>query len=74
MKAVIIQKFGDLEGSSLKTGIDIPTPSEQEVLIKVKAAGVNRPDILQRQGLYNCLLYTSPSPRDNTTSRMPSSA
>ena len=23
---------------------------------------------------YNCLLYTSPSPRDNTTSRMPSSA
>ena len=22
----------------------------------------------------NCLLYTSPSPRDNTTSRMPSSA
>ena len=24
--------------------------------------------------LLNCLLYTSPSPRDNTTSRMPSSA
>ena len=24
--------------------------------------------------LYICLLYTSPSPRDNTTSRMPSSA
>ena len=24
--------------------------------------------------LYACLLYTSPSPRDNTTSRMPSSA
>ena len=23
---------------------------------------------------YSCLLYTSPSPRDNTTSRMPSSA
>ena len=23
---------------------------------------------------YTCLLYTSPSPRDNTTSRMPSSA
>ncbi len=52
MKAVIIQKFGHLDGSTLKTGIDIPTPSEHEVLIKVKAAGVNRPDILQRQGLY----------------------
>ena len=24
--------------------------------------------------IYNCLLYTSPSPRDNTGSRMPSSA
>ena len=26
------------------------------------------------RGLYNCLLYTSPSPRDLSTSRMPSSA
>ena len=25
-------------------------------------------------GLYGCLLYTSPSPRDRTRSRMPSSA
>ena len=60
MKAVIIQKFGDLEGSSLKTGIDIPRPSEHEVLIKVKAAGVNRPDILQRQGLYKVPSDASP--------------
>ena len=27
-----------------------------------------------RLGTYNCLLYTSPSPRDRTRSRMPSSA
>ena len=60
MKAVIIQKFGDLEGSTLKTGIDIPRPSEKEVLIKVKAAGVNRPDILQRQGLYKVPSDASP--------------
>ena len=26
------------------------------------------------EALYNCLLYTSPSPRDPKTSRMPSSA
>ena len=26
------------------------------------------------QGIYTCLLYTSPSPRDRTRSRMPSSA
>ena len=30
----------------------VPRPAEGEVLIKVAAAGVNRPDILQRRGLY----------------------
>ena len=30
----------------------IPQPSSGEILIKVEAAGVNRPDILQRRGLY----------------------
>ncbi len=60
MKAVIIQKFGDLGGSTVKKGLDIPRPSEHEVLIKVKAAGVNRPDILQRQGLYKVPSDASP--------------
>ena len=31
-------------------------------------------DILSEAKLKNCLLYTSPSPRDATLSRMPSSA
>src|SRR5205085_5120756 len=30
----------------------VPKPGPDEVLIKVAAAGVNRPDILQRRGLY----------------------
>ncbi|MEO9169121.1 MAG: NAD(P)H-quinone oxidoreductase, partial [Aestuariivirga sp.] len=30
----------------------IPTPSHEQVLVKVFAAGVNRPDILQRKGGY----------------------
>ncbi|WP_150113192.1 NAD(P)H-quinone oxidoreductase [Methylobacter tundripaludum] len=30
----------------------IPTPSANQVLIKVAAAGVNRPDVMQRKGLY----------------------
>ena len=30
----------------------VPTPGAGEVLIAVKAAGINRPDVLQRQGLY----------------------
>ena len=31
-------------------------------------------EFTDRQRSYNCLLYTSPSPRDLSTSRMPSSA
>jgi NADPH2:quinone reductase len=30
----------------------VPRPGPQEVLIKVAAAGVNRPDVLQRRGMY----------------------
>src|SRR5499427_4278263 len=30
----------------------LPRPSEREVLVKVAAAGVNRPDVMQREGLY----------------------
>ncbi len=30
----------------------VPTPAAKQVLIKVAAAGVNRPDLMQRQGLY----------------------
>src|SRR5215813_10089933 len=30
----------------------VPRPGEGEVLVKVAAAGVNRPDVMQRQGLY----------------------
>ena len=30
----------------------VPQPGEGEILVKVAAAGVNRPDVMQRQGLY----------------------
>jgi NADPH2:quinone reductase len=30
----------------------VPTPGEGEVLVRVEAAGVNRPDVMQRQGRY----------------------
>ena len=30
----------------------VPVPGVGQVLIKVEAAGVNRPDVLQRKGLY----------------------
>ena len=31
---------------------DVPVPAEGEILIRVRAAGVNRPDVLQRKGAY----------------------
>jgi NADPH2:quinone reductase len=31
---------------------DVPTPGAGEILVKVAAAGVNRPDVMQRMGLY----------------------
>ena len=30
----------------------VPVPSDGEILVKVAAAGVNRPDVMQRKGLY----------------------
>jgi NADPH:quinone reductase-like Zn-dependent oxidoreductase len=30
----------------------VPAPGEGEILVKVAAAGVNRPDVMQRLGLY----------------------
>ncbi len=32
--------------------MDVPTPKAGEILIKVEAAGINRPDVFQRMGLY----------------------
>jgi putative PIG3 family NAD(P)H quinone oxidoreductase len=40
----------------------VPVPAEKEVLVEVAAAGVNRPDVLQRQGLYPLPPDASPLP------------
>ncbi len=51
MKAVLIDEFGGPE--VLKVGeTEAPTPGQGQVLIKVAATSVNRPDIIQRQGNY----------------------
>src|SRR5881394_2946015 len=51
MRAVVFDRFGD--ESVLRLG-DVPTPilGEGDVRIRVRAAGVNRADLLQRQGHY----------------------
>lgn len=62
MKCISITKYGDPSVLQIKE-TDIPKPSENEVLIAVKAAGVNRPDIFQRKGNY--------PPPENTSQNIP---
>jgi putative PIG3 family NAD(P)H quinone oxidoreductase len=51
MKAVIVEKPGD--ENALKIGeVAEPAIKPDEILIRVRAAGVNRADLLQRQGFY----------------------
>lgn len=52
MRTIEITGGGGAPGVLKITGRDVPTPKTGEVLIKVAAAGVNRPDVLQRQGAY----------------------
>jgi NADPH2:quinone reductase len=51
VKYVHIQTPGDASQLEVREG-EIPAPKKGEILIRVVAAGVNRPDLLQRQGLY----------------------
>jgi NADPH:quinone reductase len=51
MKAIEISAYGGPEVLRL-TERDTPVPAAGEVLIRVAASGVNRPDVLQRKGHY----------------------
>lgn len=44
------------------TTLDVPQPKSGEILIKIVAAGINRPDILQRTGAYPPPPGASPLP------------
>ena len=51
MKAVLMDAFGSVD--VLRIGeVEKPTPGEGEVLIKVYATSINRPDLVQREGKY----------------------
>lgn len=56
MQFIDTPAFGDPDVMVLNT-CESPKPADHEVLIQVKAAGVNRPDVIQRMGLY-------PAPKD----------
>jgi len=51
MKAVVAPQPDGAEELALVERT-VPRPGKGEVLVKVAAAGVNRPDVLQRRGLY----------------------
>ncbi len=52
MKAVLHKEFGGPEVLEVSNNVEMPKIDKDEVLIKVHAAGINRPDILQRSGGY----------------------
>src|SRR5882757_8372104 len=51
MTAIVIRSPGGPE-MLVQQERPVPLPGEHEVLVKVAAAGVNRPDVMQRKGLY----------------------
>ena len=51
MKAIVISESGGPDVLKLEDR-PVPEVGDDEVLIKVKAAGINRPDVIHRQGKY----------------------
>ena len=52
MKAVYIKEFGGVENLEYREVPDPTAPAGNELLVRVRAAGLNRADLLQRRGLY----------------------
>jgi len=52
MKAVYIKEFGGAENLEIRTVENPPKPTGKEVLVRVRAAALNRADIMQRMGFY----------------------
>ncbi|MDF2812438.1 MAG: NAD(P)H-quinone oxidoreductase [Microvirga sp.] len=51
MRAVIADGKGGPEVLKV-VHVPVPSPAEGEILVKIEAAGVNRPDVAQREGRY----------------------
>lgn len=51
MKAVLLKGFGGLDVLTVGE-VEKPTPNDDQVLIKVVATSINRPDLVQREGKY----------------------
>jgi NADPH:quinone reductase-like Zn-dependent oxidoreductase len=53
MNAVVLEGHGGLERLAYRTDLPVPTPQAGEVLVRVRAAGVNNTDINMRTGWYS---------------------
>ena len=75
VKEAIKQEFS-IEEIHKNTGIDpwFLTEIQEIVNIEKDYYTVDNLQFLKKNGFSDCLLYTSPSPRDVSSSRMPSSA
>ena len=64
-----------LNGSAEVTDVSISSPHNMTVLqARINSHTQTLSQLARCGDLYGCLLYTSPSPRDQRGSRMPSSA
>jgi NADPH:quinone reductase len=51
MRAVVIKEPGDPEVLEVRD-VPVPVAGEREILVRLRASGLNRADLLQRRGLY----------------------
>ena len=77
----VSQVLPELKGRLSANAIRVPTPNVSMAILNLyleKETNLDElNDFLRKtafHSIYNCLLYTSPSPRDERLSRMPSSA
>ena len=66
--------ISDLQAPTAGSGQRILTPAEIEETRRNQLLERSDQTMQAIQGIQDCLLYTSPSPRDQRGSRMPSSA
>jgi len=52
MRSITLVKYGNTETSFALKEVDKPTPSTDEILIRVEAFGLNFADVLARKGMY----------------------
>ena len=73
----VIEKFkndNDKYQGLIGRGLDLDVKQSMDLTISERDDWKDEDEVFFQSLTKNCLLYTSPSPRDRTRSRMPSSA